>query len=206
MTHKERKLDSLIYQIPFLKRFKGERSYVSGADVTLGILMFLSFRYGSDATLSAVKLRSFSRHELVILTGDFESSDDIVATFKYDYQGSVMPGYLVSPKKEVIQRISFDESLVAGDTMSYKDRLISHKVSVFGFIEDVVILTKRLHNKLFPESEKWILSQLDFAEQVPDDYIDIEIKIIHNIKNKFTVSNIIVNGDFVGKIGFTELK
>ena len=74
-------------------------------------------------------------------------------------------------------------------------------------IQLIVFLTKYMHTKLVSNLTKWVASQIDVL--IPLEAINtsdtIEIFIINNVANKFTLSEFFINNNKYGSIRFMAL-
>lgn len=184
--------------------YKGSRHYIHGSDLFNKINEILSatpeYR---PYYVSQLVFTRFTYHlcELVI--------DEVVEPQLIAGKGIISSVdnkknfYLVETGSPPSERYPFDEeSLVA--TAKYHDSSITlNQDSGYTSIETIIALTKALSYKLMPlNKEKWVFGRIDLKSSLPVITHSITIKQSNAIQGRFSVNNIEIDGNSVGKIQF----
>ncbi|WP_394249692.1 hypothetical protein [Vibrio profundi] len=186
--------------------YKGDRNYLHGTD-----FYKFSVEYGEKAFSSSVYVNQLSFRQIARcqceITQSKPSSGNIVSTGKFMLpNGETQPFWWVETEKPVGERYEFDEDgLVATATIDAEAEsiLMNHISDNYTCIEEVVALNKKLNNTVKkPGNGKWLFGQLQLSKKLPMVYKKIEIKLNVMLHDKFSVSDIWLDGDHFGQIRF----
>lgn len=192
-----------MYTNQFFSRFKGNRDYVNGADMVLGVYKFLESLNTNKNALKSIKFRKFSDKVVYIVDLEDVTRGNLVGEFSYSCNGNVSKKYLVHESEYIKNRSEYDESAFG---YNFEDKTILSEQQVYTTIEDIVGLVKINHYKQFSGFDgKWIFAQLDLKSKLPSTFSRIELPIKVVVKNSFTTSDIIIDNESVGTIKFSRI-
>lgn len=187
--------------------FRGERKYLQGADIYIFIEnlikkksflnLDLSFK-GFITTQPLVKIKkiksnksNYSNYDLANCIIENKNTKTII-TFK-------------NSKRAISNSFSYDEELFYKYFSLRKNSIALCKIKTsYRDIEVLVALTKFWHLKKINNSGKWIFNRIKLIKNFENKYTkNIKIKNISNKFNKFTVSSIFQNNNYIGEIHFS---
>lgn len=185
-------------------RFKGGRTYIHGTDLFQSITQFMDAE--KSGYLKEVSFRLFGDRQCAILFTTPESAESRVicqGRWHDRMTGSDVRFWVVEQGAPVSDHYEFDEdSLCSGAELSENTSLRSFN-SEFSMIENIVALTKKLHNeKLSLTKGKWVFGQIILNERLPESSEQIQIENYQNIKDRFSRNRIVLDGHLVGEIRF----
>ncbi|MDK9762853.1 hypothetical protein KI743_12645 [Vibrio sp. D420a] len=186
--------------------YKGDRNYLHGTDFYKFSAEYGEKNFSSSAYVEQLSFRQIARCQSEI-THSKPSSGNIVSTGKFMLpNGEVQPFWWVETEAQVAGRYEFDEDgLVSTAIIDEETKTISmnHVSDNYSCIEEVVALNKKLNNTVKkPENGKWLFGQLHLSKKLPVVYKNIEIKLDVMLHNKFSVSDIWLDGVHFGQIRF----
>jgi hypothetical protein len=120
----------------------------------------------------------------------------------------LLQGTIIATGEPVTERIDFDEERIEV-TADVTDKTICQQQRAgFTPVEEVVCLTKLLHNTLLPlEEGKWMFSGIDLNRPFSDNpETPFEVTLVQNLAGRLTVSEIRQAGQLTGKIKFIVFK
>lgn len=184
---------------PIRFEFKGDRDYVHGTDI-YGLLE------AAFETLSArileLNFHGFSRCQMVCMFVE-PAVGGKVSGIGIDEAGKRFPFWLVETEERVTERYAFDENALASGAAVEGKSIHSDFKQDFSLIEHVVALTKRLNYILMPDVHgKWVFGQLRLQRPLPSVVRDIVIIQKSMLAGRFSVQEIILDGESVGRIHF----
>lgn len=196
-----------VKKYPLKLLFKGERDYHQGGDIYIAIQEIAQNLIGENTWVSHIVFRGFSRNNCEIVLGDSGNIDgtSIRAKCKINTGKELIGGTILETGTKTIGRYAFDEGAVKREAIIDGLCIRQKKRAGFFAIEEIIVLTKALHNKLIPlKAGRWIFSQLDLIRPLPTDKTSCyAIEQCQNLANRMTVSNILVKQKLIGKIRFT---
>ena len=185
-------------------RFKGGRTYIHGTDLLQSVTQFLEAETGGY--LTEMSFRLFGDRQCAIMFSSPESSETrVICQGRWYYSETVsdVKFWVVEQGEPVCGRYEFDEdSLCAGAELS-GDTILRPFNSKFSTIENIVALTKKLHNeRLSITNGKWVFGQIVLTQRLPESSDKIAIQNYQNIKNRFSRNHILLDGQNIGEIRF----
>lgn len=191
-------------------KFKGNRNYLHGTD------FFNAMTAGYPAT--ALQNIRFSVHGFVsepdcqIYVTDYEEEINAVADIRARCQFDVdnqTKWLVLTPgiaKKSPKHRYEFDEEQILSCCSKNDNTISLCTQSPFSFIENIVAMSKHLHQYLFPEVQgQWLFTRIELTRG-SDRRDSIGLTLKHNMKYRLTKSDIIVDGQKIGDLFFSLLK
>jgi hypothetical protein len=170
----------------------------------------LSFQINSSPNLFLEKIvfRRFSVNQcvlslntpidvtLIVAQGTYSSLDKSI---KKDF-------WILEGEFRTVERVPYDEErLLVGAEISFGTKTI-HRYGVLNSgtsIEVIVAFTKHLHNVIAaPSIGKWLFAQIELNQKLPKIFKNIEIQLTKLIANKFSTSQVFLDGVNVGSIRF----
>jgi len=189
--------------------YKGSRTYLHGTSF-FDEVERLNFQMNSSLNLFLEKIvfRRFSVNQcvlslkapinvtLIVAQGSYSSLDKSI---KEDF-------WILEGESKTTERIPYDEEgLLAGAVISLGTNTI-HRYGVFNSgtaIEVIVAFTKHLHNVIAaPSIGKWLFAQIELNQKLPKIFKNIEIQLTKMIADKFSTSQVFLDGVNVGSIRF----
>jgi hypothetical protein len=142
---------------------KGERDYVTGADILLALL-----QENDVATDLSLRFHRLTDHEIEMVElaeGDPIGEPDGIFLFR-DSSGAPRRVVLRALSQRISTRVPYPEDLAIADSSIDGQTIRSAKAEGFSFIERAIALNKRLLTKLCAtdRSTKWIFTRIDLAE------------------------------------------
>lgn len=193
--------------------FKGSRNYVQGPDIIDKVAEIYSKEIGK----SRIQNIKYSGHKMLrtnarlqILSAEEEFSMEGVNSIINFQVGDASLRALIAERKEAIECSKpFDESIITSKIKHIDDKEIYYvNSSDFSLTEICVSMNKYLLQSLESEG-KWIVTKLELDRYLNLSEIagqKIEIKLLHNFKNKLTKSSISLSERSIGFVYFTLLK
>lgn len=183
-------------------KFKERRNYLHSTD----FFMWLSNDVCTkEQIVSKLTFKSLIQYQCELL---WEKSSDFAVghvELKNTITSEVIKASIVETNERIEQRYSFNEDALVSDAVIDN---AAKKITTFNphgcsTIEMVVALTKKLHNTLYPvSSKKWLVGQMMFTTKLPSSYKDISVNILRIMKNRFSVSDIYIDGSCIGAVQF----
>ena len=187
-------------------QFKGNRQYLHGTDFYRFSQQQLATSCPDFSHISSLSFRSFATHQCSLsLTIPGEADISPCKGEAMTQTGEKVPFWWLQTDEPVTERYAFDEErAVHGAIINDVKESISTAVQYeYSTIEMVVALTKALHYAFAPNVEgKWVFAQLNTAAALPDSYSSLQICLKNYIPNRFSVSQVLINGAEIGTIRF----
>lgn len=186
--------------------FKGSRNYITGADFFSEITRTIRAEIAECLWISNAKFRDFALCgcSLSWSKSDIVDEELLCGECKIQTPEGVVNAYLIKNHSKIINRLAYDESKIIGKIDIEKCGITRLESSGYTMIDEIVSLTKQLHNKLYPlDNGQWAFIQLDLNTELIDSSSTLSMNVIKVIKGKFSVSNIIVDGTEVGTLRFS---
>ena len=190
--------------------FKGDRQYITGADLFNEIVSV----YSEDEILSlSLSYHDFIKKGVVEIvqssSENFLLNKKYAVTCKLQIKGGLQKQIAVVPVKEKCnseERIQYDENDVLKSCV-LEDDTIAHKgLTEYSFIELVVAMNKALLKKMFPDVEgKWVFTRIEFFEYAASTD-EVILRFKHNFNFRLLKSEIWSSETHVADIYYTLLK
>lgn len=185
-------------------RFKGGRTYLHGTDLFQAVTQFLETR--KSGYLKEMSFRLFGDRQCAILFSAPDSAEArVICQGCWHDSESDSDGkfWLVEHGAPVSDRYGFDEDALCSGAELTEDMILRSFNSEFAMIENIVALTKKLHNEKLPLTEgKWVFGQIVLKERLPEFCRQIQIENYQNIKDRFSRNRIVLDGRLVGEVRF----
>jgi len=188
--------------------FKGSREYLHGTDFFNALTDAAQEITGDpEASVERLTFRRYARLACDITTVPpvDPSMRTGQARFKLPHGQSPMEAWLVETETPVTERRPFDEALLLANASLDKNTSSACLLerSVYTPIEDVIALTKHLNYFIAPNVVgQWAFGQLDLLEPLLDNYQALEIQMKSIIANRYSVSDIQIDGRLIGSVRF----
>lgn len=180
-------------------QFKGERDYVHGTDI---------FDVLEDAfearrvRILELNFRGFARHQMTCVFTE-PGTAARVSGIAVDESGGRISFWLIEREEQITERYAFGEDAIADGAVVKNKSIRNELKDGFSVIEHVVALTKRLNYILTPDVQgKWIFGQLRLKRPLPPVARGVEIIQKSMLAGRFSVQEIILDGENVGRIHF----
>lgn len=187
--------------------FKGERDYIQGTNLYTAVTEAVKDIFVQDRPwINYIAFRQFARSGCTIaLGGEPLASFPLVGHFACQKSEGKIKGQIYETFELIEKRLPFNEEQMIKTAVIEEKSIMQSKRAGFLAIEEVVFLTKHLHNSLLPPKQgKWFFAQIDLMAPFSND--DTALYAIHlkqNIANRMTISEIEENGHILGKINFS---
>jgi len=187
--------------------FKGNRNYIQGGDIFNAIQTIAREVVEENAWVKHIAFRGFAKNACDFILDRIENvpGNLVRATCNISFNKKLIPAVIIETQEKITKRYPFDESKITKESLITGSAIKQISRAGYTDIEEIVALTKFLHNQILPvEHKRWIFSQLDL--NIPLQLNEIErftIDIKQNLGNRMTVSEISQHDNIVGKIKFT---
>lgn len=184
--------------------YKEQRNYVSGNDIFDHVQNAFRDHYSAEVYISSLVMRKMARSQCEVRSGD-EPKDGAtpVATFRLDGSDHLAGGYLVETGRPITERIEYPEEEMLVGARFENEEVCQGEVSRFSSIEEIVALTKALHNRvLMVDDGKWIFVRTDLTGPLDQAPSPFTIRIASKLGKRATVSDILANDVPIGRIHF----
>ena len=159
---------SVRYDIPL--NFKGSRRYIQGGSLYDAVDELAKRVCSSDCWVSNIVFRGFALGACAVCFGNEKPVGDVVARFSLKGAGELKSGVVIKVDGSIEDRVEYDESWVTKFSSITEQSVVQKKSTEFTSIEEVVSLTKYLHNECFPlEDGKWVFVQLDLDHKFSEN-------------------------------------
>lgn len=190
--------------------FKGKREYAHGTDIFNALLEAMRTKhvFESISQIDLVIRKSCLSNIVSMRSRTGEKHPHAFASFECSTPDGVRSYEIVEESSSAIQRIEFDEDVIARNhTYDEAERSVSLP-SRFGFatpIETVVILNKVLHGRVFPQPIKWLFVRFQCPRWMrPDKQVGSwRIQFVESLGTRLTKSEVYLNEVPVGTIWFS---
>ena len=192
-------------------RYKGERNYIHGSDLFNELLRESESSYITNIT--------FTVHDFIqgrtceIISTDFKKDvskvEGIKSRCQMDVNGKtrwLVLRELDLPTGTNDDRYEYDEGRITSGCEISEHTIILMDKSPLTFIETVVAMNKYLLEHLFPDAEgKWVFTRIDL-DQFCGDNSGLSLNFKHNMNFRLLKSDIMLDGEKVGALGFSLVK
>ena len=188
--------------------FKGNRTYIHGTDFfdVISSCLRRQLPAHQDGFITNLSFRQFAiRQCRIYLYSPPEIKAECICQGLWCSGNTNKPirFWVYEREGPVTERYEFDEKLICSGSELSKDRVGSFVVPEFSSIENIVALTKHLHNAKWPlEQGKWVFGQIVLKLALPSQSETIEIQNSQPIKHRISRNKIFVDQREVGDIRF----
>lgn len=193
--------------VPMTLHFKGERSYIQSADIFDWVTSHVRNKE-KDVWVSKIIFKTFGRGPLAF-TWQLDEESKVIASIEIKKGSKTVDAWVVKDlsSREALRRLSYDELAITQAAKVDKDKMLvslnANKIKDKTLTEMIVALTKLLNNHLFPPSEgKWLVGQFEFFADLPIRFEEVCVQITRQMKSKFTLNSVIVDGAELGQVRF----
>jgi len=185
-------------------QYKGDRNYLQGGDIFNALTDELKAKFGSQAFVSSINYKDLFKQavELIIAPAD-KALTGQKATFTGKNGDELIQGALVETDVDVLGRTSYDESLVVDKCTFGENSISQEQRGGFSAMEEIVSITKALHQKMYDIEGKWLFVQAGILEALVEDDGLYTVIIKSTVGQRYTRSIISKNGKEIGWIGFS---
>ena len=182
--------------------FKGDRDYVHGPDLYTASLHSVRLRLGSDAWIDRITFSTMIRSDCMIVERPVDGASASISIRK---GGNLHYWSIVATGLPIEIRHDYDEEGVVGAARIEGSRIGLPVRSRATAAEEVVALTKRLHQHLRPRpGSKWIVVgfRLDqpLENRTPGPFT---VELIRSLGDALTISRIHAQGHVLGEVNFS---
>lgn len=183
-------------------KFKGQRSYVHGADIVNSVMAHFSYL---GNTQFDIKFNGMSTYNLSLVPGDeSERAKALIAITRME-ENETEYWQLLETDEPVTDHYEYhEENVRLACELSSEEKLVSLlQDPPFTFCENIVAMNKYLLETLFPEvGGKWYFTKIELFN-VPEDNAKVSVKLVKNFGFRLTKSNITYDGRVIGVIYFS---
>lgn len=197
--------------IPLVMRFKGQRNYLQGGDIFNAVVPAVVEACGEGSYTGQLAFHRFATKQcdmfVAVADDNIVVPDERVCDGHFHAAGADWTVWLMETDRAVEGRYAFDEDAICAAS-AIRDKAVQMTESLdYSPIEIAVALTKHLHNHLYPlVSQRWIFSKLEFSRLLsPEDAAGIQIKLLMNLHNRITKSELRSGDELVGHIYFSAV-
>ncbi len=185
--------------------FKGERDYIQGPDIYNFVNKEVQKKFGMESYVTSISYKGFFKSQILMSIGETSQNDsESIGSFKFrSIDGSIKCGELRESNVSPTGRKPYNEENILKNSQIEDKCIFQRKRAGFSSLEEIVSLTKALHNKLFPSDKKWIFVQLELNKPINEIESLYKVHLKKNLGNKYTRSTIEENGNEIGWIGFS---
>lgn len=195
--------------------FKGQRNYIQGGDIFNSLSELAPHMTGDpDAFIASLAFRTFARSECFVVGERPSQEAKLIAQAQVAYhdphdpdQYKIRDFWVVEGKEAITERRVFDEEALLAPSVTDLEAMsckLPHR-SIYTPVEDLIALTKHLHYALFPDiTGKWLFAQIDLKHPLRENYRQSEIILKKCVAGRFSVSDIVIDGQTIGTIRFIE--
>lgn len=190
--------------------YKGERNYVHGTDMYEKVVGFI----GTVKPEALSGSLNMVIHDIIYCqckllysewTSEISKPENSKAELIFISDKSQTIVWLVETESLVVERYKyceediFDKCSITGETITIDG------ATPYLAIEVLVAMNKFLHTSLFPNVDgKWFFTRLALNRLLhPDDTKCFSLKLVHNLWNRLTKSQVISSGQILGNIYFS---
>lgn len=187
-------------------QYKGQRNYIHGSDIYNAINNVASQLTNKNrAFVSNLAFHRFAKKDCdLCLVQPLEKKDYVAKGNIKDIQGNDLQQFwIVESDRDPVGRYDYDEKAIINLALIKDQEIILQEKTDYTPIEETIALTKSLHYKLFPDiSGKWVFGQLDLVRPFSVKRNNLRIELKSAKSNRFTMSKIYEDDEFVGNIRF----
>ncbi len=193
--------------IPISVSFRGGRNYIQGSNLYAAATIVLEKYFQNNSVwINYMVFRRFSGSNCFMLLDNEKDLDgkDAFAEFTVQNNQKQYKGRILENGEPIIERVPFDEERIQHGAVIKNNTILQSDRTEYHPIEEIVSLTKYLHNHLMPLTKgKWIFSGLDLSSPfAKNNGLLYKITVEQNLGNKMTISQITEHDTIIGKIQF----
>ena len=198
-------------KINFEGCYKGKRDYLQGGDLFDGAQSAVQSVLGKKAYVKSITFREMARKRGSFFIDSDHAPEGFVVTavIKIQNGDDSVNGIFATDGGKINKRIEYDESLILENSKIDEEnmRIIQTVKTDFTSCEEVVALTKALHNQVLPTVKgKWIFTLLNMKGRFLNKNKELfTINIKQNLGGIMTRSDLLAGDRSIGTIGFTVL-
>ena len=188
-------------------KYKGERTYLHGSDFFNVLTQLSTELLGEFGFVEKLAFKNFAINACKLTDKKPKNIDSIVAQVRLKSKVSKLSKeFWVEETKDLVnQSYDFDENSIVArcntDLVNQSIKMLGR--TKFSPIEEIIVLTKHLNYKVSSKVPgKWVFGQLDMFKPLTYDYRELNIHMKSLIKNRFSVNELIIDGEHIGKILF----
>lgn len=192
--------------------FKGGRDYIHGTDTYDWCIEILPhFVNVSEISRLTLEFHKMARTQLMVGFAREMESRFPDSTPAYSLKISTAGGRIDLPLHECgespSRRVPYDEGPVEDGALVSEETISWSGPPPLTPIETLVAMTKVLHHTRFGAQQKWVFAKLDLPGPFPLSGWDesAQVRITQHLANRFSASDIVLDGVPFGKIYFSVL-
>lgn len=195
--------------VPLELSYKGDRTYLQGPDMYDAVMDYLG-RLESNHMDGPVKMvmHEFARNQVDLLysIGAERCPRPENARLEFSLSNDVT-GWLTETDRPVtVSRPYPEDEVLAGSKIDGKTITAEHP-ETFSAVEVIVSITKQLHQTLFPEQPKWIVTRLELSAPLQRHYPSgLQVELLHVLGSRLTKSAARAGVTELGHIYFSAIK
>ena len=188
---------------------KGQRQYVQGGDMYAHADKAAKRHIGSACWVNELTIRKMAFADCDIIFSNLAATHHrVVATFTLGGCADCEGGVIVETDRPPIGRVELDEAHIVGPSEVTGNTISRHNRSRYEPIEEVVALTKHLHQILVPTSRgRWIFTKVNLTEPF-DSSVEASYSVtVENVlASRVSASSLLSNGRKFGTITFIVMQ
>ena len=189
-------------------KFKGNRNYLHGSDFFNEISFHADELTGDVRSyIKRISFRQFADTACVITDKEPTNKDVLIGHVEFQVcnKGASSKFWIIKTDEKEDSRYPYDEDLVLSratlNMQEHSGKIVD--MSYYTLIEYVIALTKHLNYAVCPlVSGKWVFGQLDVEKPMQSGCQTLEIRMKNLIPARFSVNDILVDGEKVGIMKF----
>ena len=186
--------------------YKGGRKYVHGTDLYNSISNLAKQIIAPEAWVKSLIINKMI-HMKCVIKFNIVKHDKVAGKFIISNNKDYIEGFVIETNNSIVRHYAYDERSIYSTILLTGSRADQTFRTKFSSIEEVVAITKYLHNKIYPALGKiWVFSKLKLTKRfnVSKDTL-YSVKVKQNLGNRMTLSEIKENDQFIGEIVFTAM-
>jgi hypothetical protein len=184
---------------------KGERDYVTGADILLALLHEVD-----AATELSLRLHRLTDHAIeMVELAPADPIDDAEGVFLFKDQNGVPRRILLRALAASIEtRVPYPEELAVADAVIEGQSIRSREAQGFSFIERAVALNKKLLTEICATGagSKWIFTRIDLVERPHLSKATVTLTALSIANPRLIRSEVFLDDRPYGHIWFASVK
>lgn len=185
--------------------YKGKRDYIQGPDILDGVIECLSlYKYKVDNLKYSA--HNWIRNNASVLVNPESTPEEYGSLISYFIDNIQHEVYVIDSGESITQRNEYSEDYVFTNSV-IQDKIItltctSNDIS----FSELIVSMNKCYLQSLDFKGKWIVTKLEYTDlNSTTDYLnkEIKIKLIKNLKNKLTKSEIYIGNNLVGHIFFS---
>jgi hypothetical protein len=193
-------------------QFKGERKYVPGVDLFDSMLDLVHHFLDMYPTSIQGSFHRILRNNAVFRILEAQEAVAIKHCYAHFSVSTSTAGYQVTvtqTDEAISSSYNYDEDQVT-NPISWTNKAAEIQIkSGYSYMEQLVVITKKMHQRLYPEATgQWLFTKIQVKDFIdPNLYIGhrLMVKAVKNFHNKLTQNIITLDEKPVGDIWFSLL-